>query len=130
MRCRRARVPSASGPTVFELTGNGGNSVTLADATNGAVAADLGLDGITSTGGAAATGGRRAGEDHVPLTPLADLATPIDFAGGITVTQGEGDSDARPLRRRNGAGPSERGGQCGGSACGSRSTPMAGAWTW
>ncbi len=77
----------AVGPGGFELTGNGGSTVALADAGNGTAAADLGLDGLTSTGGAAAAGGD-VQTRLTPLTALADLATPVDFASGITVTQG------------------------------------------
>ena len=72
----------------FEMIGNGGNTVSLADAGNGTVAADLGLNGLSSTGGVVTIGGD-VRPRLIPLTALGDLATPIDFASGITVTQGE-----------------------------------------
>ena len=77
----------AVGPAGFELTGTGGNTVSLADAGNGTAASDLGLNRLTSTGGAVTAGGD-VQTRLTPLTALADLAVPVDFASGITVTQG------------------------------------------
>lgn len=76
------------GPAGFVVTGNGGNTVTISDPPGTRTAASLGLDGVNSTGGAASSGAD-LGVKITPLTTLANLGATIDFASGLTVTQGE-----------------------------------------
>jgi flagellar hook-associated protein 3 FlgL len=73
--------------TGFALTGNGGNTVTIADPLGGQTALDLGLAGVTSTGGAAAAGGD-TGVRLTETTPIAALGGGIDWASGIQLQQG------------------------------------------
>ena len=84
--------PGAGSVTVgaagLELTGNGGNTVSLADPTGIRTAESLGLDGLTSTGGTTATG-NDVGIKLSPLTSLADLGASLDLTSGLVVTQGE-----------------------------------------
>jgi flagellar hook-associated protein 3 FlgL len=75
------------GPAGFVLTGNGGNTVSLADPAGTRTAASLGIDGLSSTGGVPAAGGD-LGVQLTPLTNLADLGATVDLTSGITVTQG------------------------------------------
>ncbi|MFW6059105.1 MAG: flagellin [Phycisphaeraceae bacterium] len=70
----------------FELTANAGHTVTLADIGSGQTAADLGID-ISATGATTAGGDLNRLLD--PLTQLADLGAAIDFASGLTITQGD-----------------------------------------
>ncbi|MEM8738215.1 MAG: flagellin [Planctomycetota bacterium] len=85
-------VPGAGGvtvgPTGLVLTGNGGNTVNIDDLAGSRTAASLGLDGLSSSGGVAQPGAD-LGVRLTPLTNLADLATPVDFTSGLTITQGE-----------------------------------------
>jgi len=70
----------------FELTGVGANVVTIADPGTGRTAADLGIE-LSSTGGVADTGAVL----NVKLTEqtaLADFGAVVDFASGLTITQG------------------------------------------
>ncbi|MEO1237238.1 MAG: flagellin [Planctomycetota bacterium] len=76
------------GPNGLVLTGNGGNTVSIADLPGTRTAASLGLDGLSSTGGTPQAGAD-LGVQITPLTDLADLAAAVDFASGLTVTQGE-----------------------------------------
>lgn len=72
----------------FVVTGNGGNTVTISDPPGTRTAASLGLDGVSSTGGAAAVG-VDIGVQITPLTELASLGAAVDFASGLTLTQGQ-----------------------------------------
>ena len=76
------------GPSGFVLTGNGGNTVAINDGPGLRTAASLGLDTLTSTGGAAAAGSD-IGVRLTPLTELADLGATLDLTGGLSVSQGE-----------------------------------------
>ena len=71
----------------FSLTGNGGNTLALADPAGGQTAVDLGVAGLTSTGGAAVAGGD-VGTRLTETTALAALGPAIDFASGLVITQG------------------------------------------
>ncbi len=73
--------------TGFALTGNGGNTVSIADPTGGQTAVDLGLDGVSSTGGVP-TAGADVGVRLTETTALAALGATIDFASGLVITQG------------------------------------------
>ncbi len=73
--------------TGFALTGNGGNTVALSDPTGGQTATDLGIDGLSSTGGVPVAGA----DVNVRLTettPLAVLGPAIDFASGLVIQHG------------------------------------------
>ena len=69
------------------VTGNGGNTVTLADPLGGQTALDLGIAGLSSTGGASAAGAD-VGIRLTETTPLAALSGTIDFASGLVIQQG------------------------------------------
>jgi flagellin-like hook-associated protein FlgL len=73
--------------TGFTLTGNGGNTISIDDGVGGTTAADLGLRGLSSTGGVPAAGDD-VGVRLTPLTELTNLGATIDWASGISVTQG------------------------------------------
>ncbi len=81
--------PTAGGVALsgggFELTANLGHTLTISDLGASQVAADLGLD-------VSATDATVAGGDLDPqltaLTTLASLASPIDWASGLKITQG------------------------------------------
>lgn len=77
-----------AGAAGFVVTGNGGNTVTISDPPGTRTAASLGLDGVSSTGGVAQAGAD-LGVKITPLTALANLGAAIDFASGLTITQGE-----------------------------------------
>lgn len=71
----------------FVLIGNGANTVSIAELGNGKTAADLGLV-LSSTGGVPSAGA--SVEPKITLTTrLADLAAAVDWASGLTITQGE-----------------------------------------
>ena len=76
----------AIGPGGYSLTANAGNTITITDSAGGTTAADLGLD-------LSATSATIAGSDlNVKLTERTELstfATPVDFASGLLITQGE-----------------------------------------
>jgi flagellar hook-associated protein 3 FlgL len=76
----------AAGADGFTLTAAAGSTLSIADPVAGRAAFDLGLDGIAATGAAV------AGEDLrvrvTELTNVADLGATIDFASGLTITQG------------------------------------------
>ncbi|MBX2850946.1 MAG: hypothetical protein KTR15_04275 [Phycisphaeraceae bacterium] len=76
----------AIGPGGYSLTANAGNTITITDSAGGTTAADLGLD-------LSATSASVAGSDlNVRLTERTELstfATPVDFANGLLITQGE-----------------------------------------
>ena len=78
----------AVGATGLELTGAGGNTVTLLDPAGGGTAATLGVDGLTSTGGAASAGSALT-RQLTAQTALADLGVTIDLASGVQLQQGE-----------------------------------------
>lgn len=71
----------------FTLTGVGGNTVTITDPTGGLTAADLGIDGATSTGGVPTVGGD-VGIKITPATTFASLGAALDLASGLVITQG------------------------------------------
>jgi flagellin-like hook-associated protein FlgL len=74
------------GPGGYTLTANAGSTITIADSAGGTTAADLGL--ATTAASASVAGG----DLNVKLnarTELSSLATPIDFASGLLITQGE-----------------------------------------
>ncbi len=72
----------------FALTGLGANTITISEIGSGRTASDLGLDGLTSTGGVADVGSglNIKISEH---TLLADLGAAVDFAGGLQITQGQ-----------------------------------------
>ena len=76
------------GAAGFVVTGNGGNTVSIQDLPGVRTAESLGLDGLSSTGGAPAAGAD-LGVQITPLTNLADLGAPVDLASGFVVTQGQ-----------------------------------------
>lgn len=76
------------GPTGLVVTGNGGNTVTISDPPGTRTAASLGLDNVSSTGGAGVAGAD-VGVLITELTPLTDLGAAIDFTSGLVLTQGE-----------------------------------------
>lgn len=76
------------GAAGFVLTGNGGNTVAIDDLPGTRTAASLGINGLTSTGGVGQAGAD-LGVKLTPLTNLTDLGAAVDFASGLTVTQGE-----------------------------------------
>jgi len=75
------------GSAGLELTGAGANTVTLRDAVDGGTAATLGVDGLTSSGGAASAGSALS-RGLTAQTALADLGVGIDLTSGVRVTQG------------------------------------------
>lgn len=79
----------ALGTTGFELTNAAGHTIVIDDIGNGRVATDLGLElPATFPGGGTVFGG-----DVQPrltlTTQLSDLGPAIDFASGLTITQGD-----------------------------------------
>ncbi len=78
----------AVGAAGLVLTGNGGNTVTLSDLPGNRTAASLGLAGLTSTGGAAASGAD-VGVQITPQTALANLGAAVDLTSGLSITQGQ-----------------------------------------
>src|SRR5690606_35930828 len=74
--------PGAGSVTVgsagLVLTGNGGNTVALADLPGGRTAESLGVRGLSSTSGVA-DNGADVGVRITPLTSVADLGAAIDF---------------------------------------------------
>ena len=76
----------AIGPGGYTLTANAGNTITITDSAGGTTAADLGIN-ISATSAAVA-----GGDLNVKLTErttLASFGTPVDFASGLLITQGE-----------------------------------------
>ncbi|MEM1098018.1 MAG: flagellin [Planctomycetota bacterium] len=71
----------------FAVTGNGGNTIAIADPLGGQTALDLGIEGLSSTGGVAAAG-TDVGIRLTETTPLAALGGGIDFASGLVIEQG------------------------------------------
>lgn len=76
------------GAAGFVVTGNGGNTVAVDDLPGTRTAASLGINGLSSTGGAGQVGAD-LGVKLTPLTNLADLNAAVDFASGLTITQGQ-----------------------------------------
>lgn len=74
------------GPPGYTVTANAGNTITIADPQGGTTAADLGIVGTTTSGSTAGSGlnVRLTGQ-----TLLADLGATIDWASGLSITQGE-----------------------------------------
>ncbi|MEM9252267.1 MAG: flagellin [Planctomycetota bacterium] len=72
--------------TGLTLTANAGHTISIADLQSGNAALDLGIDGTTATGASVAGSDLRVRLDE--LTNLADLGATIDFASGLTITQG------------------------------------------
>lgn len=70
----------------FALTANAGHTITITDPGSGQTAADLGIDlDVTAT----TTAGSALNIKLTELTALTDLGTAVDFAAGLTITQGE-----------------------------------------
>ncbi len=78
----------ALGATGLELTGAGGNTVSLTDTATGNAATGLGVAGLASTGGAPAVGAELV-RSLDPQTALADLGVAIDLASGLQISQGD-----------------------------------------
>lgn len=82
--------PGAGSLTVagdgFSLTAAGGNTVTIAEIGTGRTVADLGI-ALSATGSSVA--GPSVNRRLDPTTQLADLGAGVDFASGLTITQGE-----------------------------------------
>ena len=72
--------------TGYALTANAGHTITVADIGSGQTAADLGID--LSANGATANGAD-VNRKLTELTELSDLGTGVDFASGLTITQGD-----------------------------------------
>jgi flagellar hook-associated protein 3 FlgL len=70
----------------FQLSANAGHTITLGDIEDGNAAADLGID-ISATSGA--TTGTAVGTQLTGQTTLSSLATSVDFASGLKITQGQ-----------------------------------------
>jgi flagellar hook-associated protein 3 FlgL len=77
-----------SGPG-FALTNNAGSTVVIADIGTNQTAADLGIDlSAIAPGGSTLAGGDL--NRRIELTTnLADLSTAVDFASGLSITQGQ-----------------------------------------
>lgn len=76
----------AIGPGGYTLTANAGSTITITDSAGGTTAADLGI-AVSATSASVA-----GGDLNVKLTgrtELSTLASPIDFANGLLITQGE-----------------------------------------
>ena len=71
----------------FQLSSTAGNTVSIAEVGAGKTAGDLGIS-LTSTGGVAATG-PGIGPKLTMTTRLADLGAAVDWASGLSITQGE-----------------------------------------
>lgn len=70
----------------YTLTANAGSTITIVDSAGGTTAADLGIN-LTATSASSV-----GGDLNVKLnerTQLSSFATPIDFASGLLITQGE-----------------------------------------
>ncbi len=70
----------------FELTAAAGHTISISDVDSGQTADDLGIS-LTSAGGVPATGA----DVHARLTELTtlpSLGTPVDFASGLQITNG------------------------------------------
>ncbi|GAB4197497.1 MAG: flagellin hook IN motif-containing protein [Phycisphaeraceae bacterium] len=73
----------------FELTNNAGHTIVISEVGSGQTAGDLGIDlSATAPGGSTVAGGD-LGRRLTLTTALADLATTVDFASGLTITQGD-----------------------------------------
>lgn len=79
---------SINGPG-FELTNNAGSTIVIADIGSSQTAADLGIDLNASAGGGATLAGGDLGRRLTLTTDLADLATVVDFASGLSIIQGQ-----------------------------------------
>ncbi|MEM1446502.1 MAG: flagellin [Planctomycetota bacterium] len=71
----------------FSVTGNGGNTIAIADLLGGQTALDLGIEGLSSTGGVPVAG-TDVGIRLTETTPIAALGGAIDFASGLVIQQG------------------------------------------
>lgn len=69
----------------FDLTANAGHTITIADIQAGQTAADLGID-LTAT--ATTVNGSDLGIQLTRHSSLADLGATVDFASGLSITQG------------------------------------------
>lgn len=78
----------ALGATGLELTGAGGNTVSLDDTATGSAASGLGIAGLSSTGGAPAAGSALVRSLN-PQTALTDLGVAIDLTSGLQISQGD-----------------------------------------
>ena len=76
------------GAAGLELTGVGGNTVTVRDPVDGGTAVTLGIDGLTSTGGAVSAGSALT-RGLTAQTALADLGVAIDLTSGVRIEQGD-----------------------------------------
>ena len=78
----------ALGAAGLELTGTGGNTVTVRDPVEGGAAATLGIEGLTSTGGVVSAGSALT-RGLTAQTALADLGVAIDLTSGVRIEQGD-----------------------------------------
>ena len=69
----------------FQLTANGGNTITIADIGAGVTAADLGI-AISAASGS--TAGADVQTRLTELSRVADFGASIDFSGGLKITNG------------------------------------------
>ncbi len=69
----------------YALTANAGHTIQIADIGSSKTAADFGID-ISAT--SATTAGGDVNRLLDPLTKLSDLGASVDFASGLTITQG------------------------------------------
>ena len=70
----------------FDLTANAGHTITIGEIGSGKTAASLGVE--LSAAGATANGAS-VSPRLTMQTRLADMTTAVDWAGGLTITQGE-----------------------------------------
>ena len=74
------------GAAGLELNAAAGNTLGIADPVGGTLARALGVDNLQAASGTAVGGD--VNPRLTPLTRLADLATPIDLASGLVLSQG------------------------------------------
>lgn len=74
------------GPSGYTLSANAGSTITITDSIGGTTAVDLGIR-VTAASTSVAGGGLNVKLSE--RTDLSTFATPIDFASGLLITQGE-----------------------------------------
>jgi flagellar hook-associated protein 3 FlgL len=72
--------------TGYQLTANGGHTISLSDIEDGQAAADLGVD-ISATG--STTNGAGVGPQLTESTKITSLGASMDLASGLKITQGQ-----------------------------------------
>lgn len=72
----------------FSLSANGGFNISIGESGQGITASDLGID-LDTGAGPAAVNGPSVRTKLTLGTRLADLGTAVDFASGLSITQGE-----------------------------------------